>query len=161
MLWPTNIWLIVVLNIGGWLFLHLFLAWAGLKLPVRMFGHDGKITRLKRWEDHGRIYDRLFAVRRWKGMLPDGAAWFAGGFPKGQLSSRTPAYLDRFLSETRRGELVHWIVLCCVPLFLIWNPLWAWGINVLYALLVNVPCIVTQRYNRGRLAAIAARAERA
>lgn len=36
-------------------------------------------------------------------------------------------------------------------LFFIWNPLWAGFIMIAYAILANLPFILTQRYNRPRL----------
>ena len=59
-------------------------------------------------------------------------------------------FLEQFLRETWRGELTHWLALLALPLFAIWNPGWAFGINVAYALAANLPCILVQRYNRGR-----------
>ncbi len=158
MVWEPPVWAIVTLNIFGWLLLHLAIAYGGLRLPVRLFANDGRWTRLRSWEADGRVYERHFQVRRWKGLLPDGATWFAGGFPKRTRASRDPAYLERFAAETRRGEMVHWIVLAAVPLFFLWNPIWAWGIHGLYALMANLPCILVQRYNRARLAVLAQRA---
>jgi glycosyl-4,4'-diaponeurosporenoate acyltransferase len=40
----------------------------------------------------------------------------------------------------------------CGWIFFIWNPLWAGWVMVVYATLVNFPCIISQRYNRARLA---------
>jgi glycosyl-4,4'-diaponeurosporenoate acyltransferase len=63
-------------------------------------------------------------------------------------------YLERFGRETCRGEAVHWVVLLCASLFFLWNPWWAGLAMVVYALIVNVPCILAQRYNRIRLARV-------
>ena len=90
-------------------------------------------------------------MRRWKGLLPDGAALFKKGFRKKKLNARDPGYMERFVKETCRGEAVHWAVLGCSFLFFLWNPWWAGLIMVVYALAANLPCIVTQRYNRIRL----------
>ena len=87
----------------------------------------------------------------WKDRLPDGARWFSGGYAKGRLSGHSKATLHRFACETWRGELVHWLAMGALPLFLLWNPGWAMLINGVYAVGANFPCIVVQRYNRARL----------
>jgi phytoene dehydrogenase-like protein len=57
-------------------------------------------------------------------------------------------YLQRFAVETRGGEIAHWSMLFCFPLFYFWNPPWALMINAVYAVAANLPCIFVQRYNR-------------
>jgi glycosyl-4,4'-diaponeurosporenoate acyltransferase len=121
------------------------------RLPVETFDHDRGVTRLRSWERDGRFWVDVVRIRRWKGWLPDAGDLFAGGFSKRRLSARDPAYLQRFVAETRRAELVHWIVPAIVPVFFLWNPWWLAMIMVVYAVVANVPCLVTQRYNRARL----------
>jgi glycosyl-4,4'-diaponeurosporenoate acyltransferase len=75
-----------------------------------------------------------------------------GGFAKGRLTDWNAAYVDQFIVETRRAELAHWCMLCCFPIFFLWNPPWACCVMFIYALLANLPCIVAQRFNRFRLA---------
>ncbi len=142
---------IVVLNVAGWPFIQLGLAWLFIRLPLAWF-RPGEPFK---WEQDGRIYDRLFGIKRWKERLPDGAAWFAGGFSKANLSARRPDYLQRFAAETWRGELCHWMALGFVPLFFLWNPWWGDLIMVAYALAANGPCILAQRYNRARFSRLA------
>ena len=73
-----------------------------------------------------------------------------GGFAKASLRAHTPDFLERFLRETWRGELTHWLALLTLPLFAIWNPGWGVAINATYAVALNVPCLLAQRYNRAR-----------
>ncbi|MCS7089904.1 MAG: glycosyl-4,4'-diaponeurosporenoate acyltransferase [Verrucomicrobiota bacterium] len=144
---------IVGLNVTGWLIVQIGLAWAFTRMPIQWF----KTGPLFRWEWGGQVYDRIFHVRVWKRYLPDGAAWFPGGFAKRSLEKVMPDYLERFCRETWRGELCHWAALACTPMFFLWNPDWADGIVTLYALLANGPCIVVQRFNRARLQALMVR----
>jgi glycosyl-4,4'-diaponeurosporenoate acyltransferase len=68
--------------------------------------------------------------------------------------------LNRFVTETRRAEATHWVLLAAGPLFLLWNP---WGLGLVmiaYAVVANVPCLVVQRYNRARLLRVVERARR-
>lgn len=142
---------LIAVNVMAWLAIHLGLAWLGTRLPAGLFDPASWPYRSRTWERGGRLYQRLFAVRSWKGLLPDGAAMFAGGFPKASLREMSEEYLRRFIVETCRGEAVHWAVLLCSPLFFLWNPRWAGLVMVAYGLAANLPCIIVQRYNRARL----------
>ena len=151
-------WLVVV-NIVAWAFLHIVPAWLGMLPRPERFDPHGFLYRERGFERGGRFYERFFAVRSWKGRLPDGARLFAGGFGKKSLQGQgdRQAYYTRFVQETCRGELVHWIVLSCAFLFFLWNPPWAGWIMVGYAVLVNLPCILAQRYNRIRFSRVLSR----
>ena len=147
-IWYFSNFMTVVIDFGAWLIIHLGFAYFITMVPVRLFHPQKSIFRVYRWEKEGEIYQNLFRVKQWRGKLPDGAALFKKGFRKKRIKSRDPVYLERFLRETCRGELAHWMVLIVAPLFFLWNPLWAGWVNVAYALLANIPCIITQRYNR-------------
>lgn len=134
-------------NLLGWPLIHLSVASVALRLPARYFAQDNWITAPRRWEREGRFYRDWLRIRAWKSSLPDGATWF-GGFTKKTIRSRDACYLEQFLVETRRAELAHCCMLLCAPLFFLWNPLWACGVMLTYALAANLPCILAQRYNR-------------
>ncbi len=138
---------IIALNIGGWIVIQVGLAWAFTRMPVAWF----RPASPRGWERNGRVYERLLGIKHWKDRLPDAARWFRGGFAKGHLARRDPAYWQRFIRETWRGELCHWCALACAPLFFLWNPWWGDLVIVAYALTANLPCILAQRYNRARL----------
>lgn len=136
-------------NILGWPIIQLSVAAWMLHRPASSFAHDNALTRERQWEQHGRLYRRLFAVERWKHLLPDAAPWL-GGVAKKQFLYPAPDF-PRLLAETRRAELAHWIMLAFTPLFFLWNPLWACAVMTAYGLLTNIPCILAQRFNRARL----------
>lgn len=148
---------IIGLNIGVWLLIQLGLAWALTQLAPERLNPCNCFARPRRWEANGRFYERGLAVKVWKDYLPDGAAWFRGGFPKAKLRASSPEFLARFISETWRGELVHWLALLAVPVFAVWNPWWAVLVNLVYAVVANAPAIIVQRYNRARLLRVAGR----
>jgi len=141
---------IVLLNVLGWLVIQLGLAWTMTRITPARFNPRSAWARLWNWEKSGRTYERFFAIKRWKDSLPDAASWFKGGFAKASLRAHTPDFLEQFLRETWRGELTHWLALLALPLFAIWNPSWGVAINAAYAVALNVPCLLTQRYNRAR-----------
>ena len=144
----------ILLNVIGWPVIHLTVAKLFLSLPGSCFGGNGWLFRSRAWERDGHIYERFTGVRRWKQMLPDGAP-FLRGFAKKKLQSTDRSYFAMFIRETCRGELTHWVMMTAAPVFFLWNPLWADAVMCLYAIAANLPCIITQRYNRIRLRRVA------
>lgn len=136
---------VIALNALGLPALQLGCAWAFTRMPAGWFHPPSSGT------DRSHFYERALGIKRWKDRLPDGAAWFKGGFAKASLRHRDPRHLRDFLRETWRGELCHWTVLAFIPLFFLWNPWWGDLVIALYALAANLPCILVQRYNRQRL----------
>ncbi len=141
---------IIILNIILLFLLHISTAYLITSLPGKAFDPLSWLYRERKWEKDGRVYESLFKIKAWKGMLPDGAALFSRGFAKKHLLSFDTEYLHSFITETCRGELAHWLVIVLSPLFFIFN--WWWGgiIIVVYSLFASLPCIMTQRYNRIR-----------
>ena len=134
-------------NLLGWPLIHLAIGFVALRLPPRLFARNNWLTAPRRWEGNDRLYRDWLAIRKWKSLLPDGAPWL-GGFAKKKVYAHDSYHLAQFLLETRRAELAHWCMLCCLPLFFLWNPPWACLVMACYALAANLPCIVAQRYNR-------------
>lgn len=125
---------------------HLLIAWGCTRLPTTLF-------RSRRPPLPGgsfRLYERLFLVRRWKALLPDAAPWF-GGIPKGRLQSADAAYLDTFAAETRRGEFSHWLQMIVISTFILWTPFPAALVIIGWALVSNLPCIISLRHTRLRI----------
>ena len=140
-------------------------AWCGVQvasgylvhtLPDDWLDADHWLWRERAFERDGRLYRRTLAVPKWKRLLPEAGAVFGGGFDKRVLRSWDSAELVRYGRETRRAELGHWLALAPLPLFTLWNPPWLWPAMALYALAVNGPCIISQRYNRLRLSRVLA-----
>ena len=153
---------VIGLNILAWAVIQLGLAWGFTQLAPERFDPASRLARPRAWERRGRCYERVLFIKWWKDKLPDAASWFRGGFAKAQLGAASPELLERFARETWRGELVHWLALLSLPIFCIWNPWWAVGVNASYAIALNLPCLLVQRYNRARLwRLLAARSSRA
>jgi len=140
-----------IANVLGWPIIHLVTASIVLRLPLQRFSRDSFLYKSRSWEQGGEFYRRRLAIHRWKAMLPDGAPW-VGGFAKKHLACRDRDCIYMFLVETRRAEFAHWCMLLCLPIFFLWNPLWACLVMTAYAAAANVPCILAQRYNRQVLA---------
>ena len=141
---------LIIVNTLAWLLFHVGWVWLGNKVPRAFFARPRAFLRVYGFERSGFFYERILFVKRWKELLPDAAGWMAGGFEKKRLRGRDPDYLRDFLHETRRAELVHWLVFCSAALFYFWNPAWVVKWMFLYSSLANLPCIIVQRYNRAR-----------
>lgn len=143
-----------LLNVGIWLVIHLVVSLGLLYLPKNKF-HTNRLLRFLfksyRWEKEGSAYNLTFQVKDWKDKLPDGASLFSLGYVKKQLPSSEKKDIAEFIMETKRAELTHWLIMMPAPMFFLWNPVWAAWINVVYAILINIPFIMIQRYNRPRL----------
>ena len=141
-----------------WAILPLGSAFLCLRLPDRFFRPDTLLWRAHRWEREGRIYDRLFFIHTWKRLLPDGGAAFQKrGYRKRTLTDFSEENLERFLVESARGELTHDLAIFPFWVFGLFSPPKVVWIMLGYALLVNLPCILAQRYNRPRVQAVLAR----
>lgn len=146
---------------GVWMLLLCFLLWPifqlsavflCLNLPDRFFLPDGFFFRSHPFEKGGRIYDVLFRVSRWKHLLPDGGSlWKKRGYKKKHLESCSEANLNRFLIESARGEMSHWLAIFPFWVFGLFTPPIVPWMMLAYALAVNLPCIIAQRYNRPRV----------
>lgn len=139
------IW-IVILNVALWPIIQMALAWAFTRMPASCF--DPPDSPLF---ETSAFYEKFLRIRHWKHLIPDGAKWIGGAFRKSEMKTTDPKYLRRFIAETWRGELCHYCAFLFVPVFFLWNPWWGDCVILAYALIANLPCLVTQRYNRIRL----------
>jgi len=143
-------WAIAV-NIAAWLVIHVVVSVSIARVPLKSFNPRSWLYRQRTWETAGKPYKSLLKVKKWKRLLPDGAAVFKRGFRKKRLRGRDAAYIQVFILETCRAELTHWVILAFSAIFFVWNEWWIGLIMIAYGLAANMPCIVAQRYNRMRL----------
>lgn len=120
------------------------------RIPAERLAADTWLTRLRPFERDGRVYERL-GIRRWKDRLPEAGDLFPGGVSKRRLPGRDADGLRRFAAETRRAELVHWLVPAITPVFALFNPPPLTAAMVVYAGAANLPFVAVQRYNRARV----------
>lgn len=141
----------IAINIVVWLVIHVGVSMSIAKMRPESFDPQSWLYRERTWERGGSTYKAGLKIKRWKKFLPDGAALFKGGFRKKRLGNPHAAYIQRFILETCRAELTHWVILLFSIIFFIWNSWWIGMVMIVYGFLTNMPCIVTQRYNRVRL----------
>lgn len=153
--------LTIIVDIVAWLIIQPSVAILAQRLPASMLDHSSGYLRLRRWEGQGDWYGRWLCARRWTRHLPDGAAVIPGAFSLRVLQSSDPAYLRLWVRESCRAELSHALSIPPALLFFLWNPFWVGIAMVAYAVVFNLPMIVAQRHNRGRVLATIARLQSA
>ncbi|HLS30047.1 MAG TPA: hypothetical protein VK021_04265 [Flavobacteriaceae bacterium] len=145
-----SLW-IVILDIIAWFILHMGISLLMLKVPDRWFEKEHALFKTRDWEQNGAIWQKIFRIREWKNYLPDSSSIIKRSYDQSQLQGTDAKRIKKFITETKRAELTHWLSIPPSLLFFIWNPLWAGIVMILYAFIVNLPFIITQRYNRPRL----------
>jgi len=150
----------VALDIVAWAVIGVSVGYGMHRVPAARLEHDGPLTRLRAFEADGRWYERHLRIKVWKARLPEAGALFADGFSKRSLDEASCAHLERFVVETRRAELTHWLVLASGAAFVLWNPPGLLAVMWVYAVVANVPFLLIQRYNRARLLRVLDRARR-
>jgi glycosyl-4,4'-diaponeurosporenoate acyltransferase len=136
-------------DITIWASWSTLVGWWATCLPDSTWADDGWLLRLRPWERDGLTYGRL-GIRRWKGRLPDLGPVF-GGRRKQLPADRDPDGWRVLAGETRRAEWAHWMILLALPIEAVIRSGVVLVPMTAYALVANVPCIATQRYNRARL----------
>ncbi|HSN59103.1 MAG TPA: hypothetical protein VLR72_06575 [Clostridiaceae bacterium] len=135
-LWP-------VLQIGAAVLCH--------NLPERFLSYSSPFYRSYGWEKGGEIYRQIFRVHKWKRLLPDSADFIKGGYRKKSMEVISKESLKKHLLESCRAEMTHWLAIPFFWVFGLFSPLRVIIYMLIYAIAVNLPCIITLRYNRPRI----------
>lgn len=152
----------VVVDVAAWALIHAGTGYLAHRVPSAWLARDRWLFRERAVEGGGHLYAGALRIGRWKDRLPEAGALFAGGISKRHLTGRDQGGLARFVVETRRAELAHWMAAAPGPAFALWNPPAVVPVMVLYGVLVNLPFVAVQRYNRIRASRVLrARAGRA
>lgn len=145
---------IVISVVGGILSLIV-----GQLLPRRWFDYDAFPFRAFKWENGGRIYEKL-KVRAWKDHVPDMSLIIPKMVKKKAALARTSKAMDRLIRETCVSEFIHWLLEICICAAVCIKVRGALGaiLAAIYAV-GNLLFIIIQRYNRPRLRQILRRME--
>jgi glycosyl-4,4'-diaponeurosporenoate acyltransferase len=146
----SSLWMLL-LDFLAWLVINLSVAGVLSRLHHESFVPDTWLFKERNWEKQTRFYEHFFKIKKWKGWLPDGAEVSRKAFKKKHLQTADSAYIRIFILETCRAEILHWIIFLFGFIFFIWNPWYVGIIMIVYACITNLPCVLTQRYNRIRL----------
>ena len=151
MLIEVPIPMLLIINIVLWFLCHMFISLFAIKIPDEWFIKNKSLFKTMKWEKDGQVWDDIFYVRKWKDKLPDASQFMKKAYNKKSMLDTSLESFEKFIIETRRAELTHWISMLPAPLFFMRNPFWAGLIMIIYALVANSPFILAQRYNRPRL----------
>ncbi|WP_252311554.1 glycosyl-4,4'-diaponeurosporenoate acyltransferase [Sinobaca sp. H24] len=138
------------INAAAWLFIHLSIGTAVYFLSSSVIASFSWLYRIREWEEDGKVYDAL-KIKKWKDRLPEASSWTKLGISKSTLSLRNTNDIAVFYTEANRSELSHWLQILPAPLFFLFNEPWVGWFMIVYAVGFNLPFIMIQRYNRGRL----------
>lgn len=143
----------VLLFFVVWPILQVGCAFICLYIPDKFFNNNRGIYKTQKFEKNGKIYDDIFKVKKWKHLLPDGGAIYKKkGYAKKKLSDYSTDNLNKFLIESCRAELTHWLPISLFWVFFLFTTPLAGFFMFVYSIIVNLPCIFAQRYNRPRIA---------
>lgn len=143
-----------------WIFILCFVLWfvfqvsAALicrKIPNRWYSSNYFLFKERRWEKGGKTYSKVFKVNKWKKFLPDGAAVVKDGYRKKNLTDYSQENLELFLVESCRAELTHLLAIIPFWVFGLFAPIEIVFYMLIYALIINMPCVIAQRFNRPRI----------
>lgn len=103
--------------------------------------------RLRKFEQNGELYDKVFKIKQWKQYIPA-----IGPFDKKHLVERPDKrYFSVYLLENLRADLYHQLM---VVVFFVLTFLFPDAFRerlLVWNFLINVPCIMIQRFNRPRI----------
>ncbi|MDK2980500.1 MAG: glycosyl-4,4-diaponeurosporenoate acyltransferase [Chloroflexota bacterium] len=148
-----------ILDILAWTVLQLGIGYLSLKFPRGWLDPNLPFFRSYDWEDEGKLYQRLFNVRAWKHLIPDGSKTYKRAYSIKRLASSELAHLKRWLRESVRSELCHWFMILPAPFFFLWNSIKGGWWMVVYAIANNLVPIILQRFNRPRMRKLIAQVE--
>lgn len=128
-------------------------------LPESIFIYTKWLFRERKWEHGGTIYQKLFNIKKWKDKLPELSDFIKKSFPKKKLPSFNMEYLKKYIVESYRSELCHWMIVISVVIFSSWFNEDMENFIFILAVILNVPYIMIQRFNRPRIMNIMQKSE--
>ena len=120
-------------------------------VPGKLFLKFQNYYKLFRFEQEGRFYNKYFKINIWKDKLPQFSELTKFGFSKSSLNNVSGEYLEQFYIETMRAELSHWFLIMCSPIYFLFAEKILLWFTIIGNIIGNLPFIMIQRYNRGRI----------
>ncbi len=128
----------------------------GESLPRKWFSADRFPFRSWKWENNGKIYDRI-RIKEWKDQVPDMSRMVKKMVPKRLGSCPSSADVELLIAETCVAETVHWILFfLSPPIYTFWHNGIGVFLTAVYAF-GNLVFVLIQRYNRPALVSLAGR----
>jgi glycosyl-4,4'-diaponeurosporenoate acyltransferase len=104
---------------------------------------------IKKIRKREKFYENFFKIKKWKDKIPQYIG--KNGFSKKRFISFNISYLKEFIAETYRGEFDHLACCAIIPFLFVLSSLQTAVFFSVMVILINLPCIFIQRYNRARL----------
>ena len=142
---------ILILSVVLWFILQHVAEYISHKIPDKWLLPNAFLFKERKWEKGGAFYSKVLKVKKWKKFLPDGAAARKKGYRKKNLTDFSTENLELFLVESCRAEVMHWLAIVPFWIFGLFAPAEIIIYMFIYALAVNLPCIIVQRFNRPRI----------
>lgn len=112
---------------------------------------NGGIFQCFDFEKNGAVYEKL-NIRKWQAKVPDMSKILPKLMPPKNLSGNYADRLPTMIHETCVAELTHIVVsILGLPCLWIWPGVGGIVVTAIFVLLLNLPYILIQRYNRPRL----------
>ena len=126
---------------------QLFASYVVNLLSYKTLSRIYPLLKTRKIERNGEIYESVFHIKSWKDYIPA-----IGSFDKKKITKvkLTKEYISQYLLESLRAELCH---IGAILFALIILTLTVPSLSILivgYTALLNIPCILIQRFNRPR-----------
>jgi len=131
--------------------LSMCVTFTSMLFPNKLLNPNNKLFREKSWESGGDIYQRFLRVRRWKDALPELSDIMKKLFPKKKIKTFDTEYLQSYIIESCRAELTHFCIIWASLLFPLWTGFSESLVIIYISIILNLPFIIIQRYNRPRI----------
>ncbi len=142
MIWDCVLYLVIISIIS-------FLV--GRILPKKWFRADLFPYRGYGFEKNGRIYMKI-GIHKWQSKIPDMSKILPFMMPKKKLSGENLEKMPRMIQETCVAEFIHGINAIAGFYCLKLCPgVGGVVLSIIYAVILNLPFVLVQRYNRPRL----------
>ena len=141
----------IILDIVMWVIFHFSIGYLSARIPIQKFNPDNFLFKTHKWEKNGLIYDKIFKVKSWKGIIPSGAALYTDAYEVRHINDFSVENLKVWVQESCRSEFCHILMIFPGFLFFLWNSIEIGWVMVGYAVLNNIIPIIMQRYNRPRV----------
>jgi len=123
----------------------------GRIIPEKWIDPQKGLYRCCAFERNGKLYEKI-GIHRWHNLVPNMSRILPFMMPAKNLKGNWMERLPLMIHETCVAELIHWL-LCISGLYCLhlWPGTGGVLIVIFYILVLNLPYILIQRYNRPRL----------
>lgn len=123
----------------------------GRLLPKKWLKPETGLFRSRPFERDGTVYEKL-NIRKWQACVPDMSRILPFLMPPKNLSGSYADRLPTMIRETCVAELTHIVVsILGLRCLWMWPGMGGFAVTAVFIILLNLPYILIQRYNRPRL----------